>query len=124
MKAVLFSLAMAVGSVYSVPANAQEGLRGFFDRGDNSNYVNFDETDLGEKFDQDFGGPDLGFFGKGVEFDLEDISLQDFGETSVDITFQSFGDNDSDVPLGGGLLILMMSSIGYVTIKKKTNTNE
>ena len=45
---------------------------------------------------------------------------QGFGATNGNITGQTFGDN---VPLGGGLFVLLAASTGYATIKSRKKQN-
>lgn len=125
VKAILISLTMGWGAFCPISANAQDfGLRGLFGKGDDSGFVNSEDAASTDGYLQDFDGYELGLFDRGLDLDFEDLSIQGFGDSSGDITFQSFGSSGEDAPLGEGLLILMMAGAGYATIKKKKSINQ
>lgn len=70
-----------------------------------------------------------GLFGGGAEVNTNglldrgpistnSISNQPFGETQVGITNETFGNT---TPLGEGLVVMLLSGVGYVMLKKRKN---
>ena len=101
-KAVVFSLLVAMGALLSanLPAQSQERPGGLF--GSRSN------------------NPSNGMLNRDVDVVRSNLNGQGFGATNCDITGQTFGDN---VPLGGGLFVLLAAGAGYATIKSRKKQN-
>jgi hypothetical protein len=113
LKSIMFSIALAVGMLLpassfaqSVEAETGGGLFGF------GKLFGFDGFMYGENLNEEpievegFGF-NSGLFGK-------DGAIND--NITVGITNGSFGE---EVPLGGGIAILLVAGLGYVAIKKK-----
>lgn len=90
LRTIALSLMMVAFLSISTFSNAQEG--GLF------GYGNYDKS-------QDYN---YGMTNRGM------ININDNGETGI--VNQTFGDT---APLGGGLLIMLVASAGYMMLKKK-----
>ena len=125
-KAVVLSLVLAMGMLLPANVFAQDtktggGLFGFgkifgFDGqlfGENLN----EELTEEEGFSPETGG---GLFGFGKGFESDSRLFGNRGATNDNITGGitnvSFG---QEVPLGGGIAIMLVAGLGYVALKKK-----
>ena len=113
LKSVMFSIALAVGMLLpassfaqSVEAETGGGLLGFGKIFGSDGFL-FDENLNEEPIEEEGFGSNSGLFGKGG-------AIND--NISGGITNGSFGE---EVPLGGGIAILLVAGLGYVAIKKK-----
>ena len=106
-------MAMAVGLAVPPTAAAQREGGGLFgrDRGDRDN---LGEVHGAGVLNQSFGGTTGGLFNQGFGGTQGGLGNQDFGGTQGGITNQGF-----DVPVGGGLLVLVAAGAGYASLKKR-----
>ena len=114
LKSVMFSIALAVGMLLpassfaqSVEAETGGGLLGFGKIFGSDGFL-FDENLNEEPIEEEGFGSNSGLFGKG---DAGDATI-----TGSGIQNGSFGE---EVPLGGGIAILLVAGLGYVALKKK-----
>ena len=113
LKSVMFSIALAVGMLLpassfaqSVEAETGGGLLGFGKIFGSDGFL-FDENLNEEPIEEEGFGSNSGLFGKGD-------AIND--NITGGITNGSFG---VEVPLGGGIAILLVAGLGYVAFKKK-----
>ena len=113
LKSVMFSIALAVGMLLpassfaqSVEAETGGGLLGFGKIFGSDGFL-FDENLNEEPIEEEGFGSNSGLFGKGR-------AIND--NISGGITNGDFGE---EVPLGGGIAIMLVAGLGYVALKKK-----
>lgn len=124
LKAILISSLMFIGALQPVTVSAQlNGQKGLFGKGDAKNTELFDGSNLektmipGYEGLVDYYDYDGGLFNKGM-MSAGGLSNQSFGEIPTGITNESF---QQDAPLGNGLLMMLVSGVGYAMLKKKNN---
>lgn len=100
-------------------------LHGLFGKGDDANSIKPEEEgDLDNimipNLEGFMGANDYegGLFRMGPNSNEHVLSNQGFGEIPTGISNESF---QEDSPLGNGLLIMLVSGVGYAVLKRKTN---
>lgn len=65
----------------------------------------------------DYDSDESGLFKRGA-ISTDGLWNQSFGEIPTGITNESF---DNDSPLGDGLIVMLLSGVGYMALKKRKN---
>ena len=119
-------LAMTFGWVAPPSAMAQQDRGGLFMKGifggrdfqEEAGALGVLDQELGSTtgglFNQGFGGTSGGLFNQGFGGTHGGLGNQNFGGTQGGITNEGF-----DVPIGGGLLVLVAAGAGYASLKKR-----
>ena len=109
---------MTLGILQPTLVSAQfDWLHGLFGKGDDANCIEPDEEGImiSNLESLDYEG---GLFNLGPNFNDPTLFNQGFGEIPTGISNESF---QEDAPLGNGLLIMLVSGVGYAVLKRKTN---